>query len=104
MLRQSAGSEGATQSQNIVSRDEISSLIEAKVTETLKRTLPELIKNALVTPDAKGSPNNVPGEPLSKIVKVADDDASSASVAFSRTKKYYAPVQEVTISEEIIVS
>lgn len=93
---QSTSSNDATQKP--VSRDEISSLIENKVAETLKRTLPDILRNAFIAPDPNCSPNMIYEEqPLPKKSK-ADDDTPSIPVC-SRTEKYYATVQEATISE-----
>ena len=88
--------------QNQVSKEEISSLIEQKVAETLKRTLPDLLRSAIMTSNPNNSPNAVnEEEPIAKRSKVDDVNAPSLPATSSRADKYYAPVQEATISEEL---
>ena len=90
--------------QNPLSRDDITSVIEQKVAETLKRTLPGLLRNALIAPDFNNPPNveTNEGEPIAKKGKVRDDNTQFLSATSSRADKYYAPVQEATISEELL--
>ena len=79
-------------------------MIEQKVAETLKRTLPGLLRNALSAPDFNNSPNveTNEGEPIAKKGKVQDDNTQFLSATSSRADKYYASVQEATISEELL--
>ena len=90
--------------QNPLSRDDITSVIKQKVAETLKRTLPGLLRNALIAPDFNNPPNveTNEGEPIAKKGKVRDDNTQFLSATSSRADKYYAPVQEATISEELL--
>ena len=71
--------------QNPLSREDISSVIEQKLAEALKRTLPGLIRDALIAPDSNNSPNveTNEGEPIAKRGKVHDENAqlSSATLA-----------------------
>ena len=79
-------------------------MIEQKVAETLKRTLPGLLRNALIAPDFNNSPNveTNEGETIAKKGKFQDDNIQFLSATSSRADKYYAPVQEATISEELL--
>ena len=79
-------------------------MIEQKVAETLKRTLPGLLRNALSAPDFNNFPNveTNEGEPMAKKRKVQDDNTQFLSATSRRADKYYAPIQEATISEELL--
>ena len=90
--------------QNPLSRDHITSVIEQKVAETLKRTLLGLLGNALSAPDFNNSPNveTNEGEPIAKKGKVQDDHTQFLSATSSRAYKCYVPVQEATIFEELL--
>ena len=57
-----------------------------------------------MTPDPHNSPNaeTIEGEPIAKRGKVDDVNAQLSSPISSRADKYYAPVQEATISEELL--
>ena len=52
MLIEGTRSDDASTTPIPVSRDQLSSLIEDKVTETLKRTLPDILRNAFMTPES----------------------------------------------------
>jgi hypothetical protein len=106
MLNEGTRSDDASATPIPVSRDQLSSLIEDKVTETLKRTLPDILRNAFMTPEPNGSQENIAVEqpqPQPKRAKVADGDTPPAFVGSSRSDKYYAPAPapEATISEEL---
>jgi hypothetical protein len=76
-----------------------SSLIEDKITETLKRTA---VRNAFMTPEPNGSQENIAVEQSRpKRAKVVDSDTLPAFVGSSRSDKYYAPAPEATISEKL---
>jgi hypothetical protein len=102
MLIEGTRSDDASATPIPVSRDQLSSLIEDKVTETLKRTLPDILRNAFMTLEPNGSQENIAVEqPQPKRAKVADGDTPPAFVGSSRSDKYYAPAPEATISEEL---
>lgn len=73
---------------------------ENKVTETLKRALPDILRNAFMTDPDGSQANEVGAHPQPKKAK-ADDSETPVSVVSSRSDKYYAPAQETTISEEL---
>ena len=103
MLIEGTRSDDASATPIPVSRDQLSSLIEDEVTETLKRTLPDILRNAFMTPEPNGSQENIAVEqPQQKRAKVVDSDTPPAFVGSSRSDKYYAPAPEATISEELI--
>ena len=102
MLIEGTSSDDASATPIPVSRDQLSSLIEDKVTETLKRTLPDILRNAFMTPEPKDPPENIAVEhPQPKRAKVVGSDTPPASVSSSRSDKYYASAPEATISEEL---
>ena len=88
-----------------VSRDELCSLIHNQVNETLKRTLPDILKTALsMAPQSNVSQEDeVVEQPQPKRAKLVgvDSDSPTANVSSSRSEKYYATTQQATISEEL---
>ncbi|CAB4008128.1 Hypothetical predicted protein [Paramuricea clavata] len=102
MLIEGTRSDDASATPIPVSRDQLSSLIEDKVTETLRRTLPDILRNAFMTPEPNCSQENIAVEqPQPKRAKVVDSDTPPAFVGSSRSDKYYAPAPEATTSEEL---
>ncbi|PFX25106.1 hypothetical protein AWC38_SpisGene10283 [Stylophora pistillata] len=100
MLIKGTSSDDASATSIPVTRDEISSLIENKVTETLKSALPDILRNAFMTDPDGSQANEVGAHPQPKKAK-ADDSETPVSVVSSWSDKYYAPAQETTISEEL---
>jgi hypothetical protein len=72
------------------------------VAETLKRTLPEILRSAFVTP----APDSVThqathGEPTQKQAK--SDNDTPVAVTNNRIDKYHAPIPETTLPDELVV-
>ena len=85
-----------------MSRDEITSLIEDKVAETLQRTLPDILKRTFVAPEGSRLTDIVmDGESTPKRAK-SDDSNSISVINNSRTDRYYTPVQETTLPDELL--
>ena len=88
-----------------VSRDELRSLIKNQVNETLKRTLPDILKSALRIAKKLNvsEEDEVLEQPQPKRAKLlgVDSDLPTANVSSSRSEKYYSTAQEATISKEL---
>ena len=96
MLIKGTSSDDGSATSIPVTRDEISSLIENKVTATLKRALPDILRNAFMTDPDGSQANEVGAHPLPKKAK-AEDSETPVSVVSSRSDKYYAPAQETLL-------
>ena len=70
--------------------------------ETLKRTLPEILRSAFVTPAPDSVTHHAThGEPTQKQGK--SDNDTPVAVTNNRIDKYHAPIPETTLPDELVV-